>query len=39
MIGEGHNVKKFQTVSRRMFIMGAVKVVVFSGIIIRLFSL
>ena len=39
MIGENYNVKKFQTVNRRMFIMGAAKVVVFSGIIIRLFSL
>jgi penicillin-binding protein 2 len=39
MLGENYNVKKFQTVNRRMFIMGAAKVVVFSGIIIRLFSL
>ena len=39
MIGENYNVKKFQTVNRRMFIMGAAKVIVFTGIIIRLFSL
>jgi len=39
MSGENYNVKKFQTVNRRMFIMGAAKVIVFTGIIIRLFSL
>ena len=39
MLGENFNVKKFQTVNRRMFIMGAAKVIVFTGIIIRLFSL
>ena len=39
MSGENFNVKKFQTVNRRMFIMGAAKVIVFTGIIIRLFSL
>jgi penicillin-binding protein 2 len=39
MSGENLNVKKFQTVNRRMFIMGAAKVIVFTGIIIRLFSL
>ena len=39
MLGDIFNVKKFQTVNRRMFIMGAAKVIVFTGIIIRLFSL
>ena len=33
MLGENFNVKKFQTVNRRMFIMGAAKVIVFTGII------
>ena len=39
MLGENFGVKKVQTINRRMFIIGAAKLVVFSGIIARLFSL
>jgi penicillin-binding protein 2 len=39
MIGENLGVKKIQTINRRMFIIGAAKVIVFTGIIARLFSL
>ena len=39
MLGENFGVKKAQTINRRMFIIGAAKFVVFTGIIARLFSL
>ena len=39
MLGENFGVKKVQTINRRMFIIGAAKLVVFTGIITRLFSL
>ena len=39
MLGENFSVRKFQTINRRMFIVGAAKAVIFTGIIIRLFSL
>ena len=39
MLGENFGVKKVQTINRRMFIIGAAKFVVFTGIIARLFSL
>ena len=39
MLGENFGVKKTQTINRRMFIIGAAKFVVFTGIIARLFSL
>jgi penicillin-binding protein 2 len=39
MLGEDFGVKKIQTINRRMFIIGAAKLIVFSGIIARLFSL
>jgi len=39
MLGENFGVKKVQTINRRMFIIGAAKIVVFTGIIARLFSL
>jgi penicillin-binding protein 2 len=39
MLGENFSVKKVQTINRRMFIIGAAKLVVFTGIIARLFSL
>ena len=39
MLGENFVLKKVHTINRRMFIIGAVKVVVFTGIIARLFSL
>ena len=39
MLGEGFGVKKIQTINRRMFIIGAAKFIVFTGIIARLFSL
>jgi penicillin-binding protein 2 len=39
MLGENFGVKKVQTINRRMFIIGAAKFVVFTGIITRLFSL
>ena len=39
MLGENFGVKKIQTINRRMFIIGAAKFVVFTGIIARLFSL
>ena len=39
MLGENFGVKKIQTINRRMFIIGAAKLIVFSGIIARLFSL
>ncbi|MDA7565104.1 penicillin-binding protein 2 [Candidatus Pelagibacter sp.] len=39
MLVENFGVKKVQTINRRMFIIGAAKFVVFTGIIARLFSL
>jgi len=39
MLGENFGVKKIQTINRRMFIIGAAKLIVFTGIIVRLFSL
>ena len=39
MLGENFGVKKIQTINRRMFIIGAAKVIIFTGIIARLFSL
>ena len=39
MFGENFGVKKIQTINRRMFIIGAAKFIVFTGIIARLFSL
>ena len=39
MRGENFGVKKIQTINRRMFIVGAAKIIVFTGIIARLFSL
>ena len=39
MLGENFGVKKIQTINRRMFIIGAAKIIVFTGIIARLFSL
>ena len=39
MLGENFGVQKIQTINRRMFIIGAAKIIVFTGIITRLFSL
>jgi penicillin-binding protein 2 len=39
MIGQDFSGKKIQTINRRMFIIGIAKVVIFTGIISRLFSL
>ena len=39
MLGENFSVKKVQTINRRMFIIGAAKFIVFTGIVARLFSL
>jgi penicillin-binding protein 2 len=39
MSGENFGIKKIQTINRRMFIIGAGKIIVFAGIIARLFSL
>jgi penicillin-binding protein 2 len=39
MLGENFGVKKVQTINRRMFIIGAAKFIVFTGIIDRLISL
>ncbi len=39
MLGENFGVKKNQIINRRMFIIGAAKFIVFTGIIARLFSL
>ena len=33
MLGENFGVKKIQTINRRMFIIGAAKLIVFAGII------
>ena len=37
--GEDSNVRKLSTINRRMFIISAAKVIVFGGIITRLFNL
>ena len=39
MLGEDLGIKKTHTINRRMFIIGAAKIVVFTGIVARLFSL
>ena len=39
MIKENSGIRKTDIINRRMFIIGAAKIVVFSGIIARLFSL
>ena len=39
MLGENFGVKKIHTINRRMFIIGTAKFIVFTGIIVRLFSL
>merc|ERR1712127_694365 len=39
MGAENFNAKKIHTINRRMFIIGAAKAIVFTGIIARLFSL
>ena len=39
MLTENFSVKKSQTINRRMFILGTAKVVIFLGIVTRLFSL
>jgi penicillin-binding protein 2 len=39
MFGVNFGARKLHTVNRRMFIIGAAKVVIFTGIIVRLFSL
>jgi len=39
MFGENFSARKLQTINRRMFIMGAAKITIFTGIFIRLFSL
>ena len=39
MLGENFGVKKNQTINRRMFIIGVAKIIVFTGIVARLFSL
>jgi len=39
MLGDDFGVKKIHSINKRMFIIGAAKFVVFTGIIVRLFSL
>ena len=39
MFGENFGVKKVHTINRRMFIIGAAKVIIFTGIVARLFTL
>ena len=39
MLGEDFGVKKIHSINRRMFIISAAKFIVFTGIIVRLFSL
>ena len=39
MLGDDFSVKKIHTINRRMFIIGAAKFIIFTGIIVRLFSL
>ena len=37
--GEDSNVRKLNTINRRMFIISAAKIIVFGGIVARLFNL
>ena len=39
MFSGNFGARKLHTINRRMFIIGAAKVVIFGGIIVRLFSL
>ena len=39
MIGESFNVTKLQNINRRVFIIGSAKVIIFAGILVRLFTL
>ena len=39
MLHQDFSGKKLQTINRRMFIIGSAKIIIFAGIIIRLFSL
>ena len=39
MLGDDFSVKKIHTINRRMFIIGTAKFIIFTGIIVRLFSL
>ena len=39
MLGQNFSGRKLQTINRRMFIIGAAKILIFTGIIARLFSL
>ena len=39
MIKENSNIRKEDIINRRMFIIGAAKIIIFTGIIARLFSL
>ena len=39
MFGENFNARKLQTINRRIFILGAFKITIFTGIFLRLFSL
>jgi len=39
MLGQDFSGRKLQTINRRMFIIGTAKIVIFTGIILRLFSL
>ena len=39
MLGQDFSGRKLQTINRRMFIIGAAKILIFTGIIARLFSL
>ena len=39
MIRENSGIRKADVINRRMFIIGAAKVIIFTGIIVRLFSL
>ena len=39
MLGKDFSGKKLQIINRRMFIIGAAKIIIFAGIITRLFSL
>jgi len=39
MLSENFGVRKIQTINRRMFIISAAKLIVFTGIVVRLFSL
>ena len=39
MLGQNFGVKRLQTINRRIFIIGTAKIIIFTGIIARLFSL